>query len=232
MRALIVDDERPARQKLRRMLSAFHDVEVAGEARNGIEALALVEQLDVDVLFLDVQMPEADGFDVAASLPDGSVKIVFVTAFDYYALRAFDVRATDYLLKPVETQRLCRTVQRLRESARDPVRQLANRPTRLIVTNRGQTRVIACAEIDWMEASGNYVSLHLSGRVLLMRRALVALLTDLGDDFVRVHRSAAVALSAVVAVRPLSKGDAVVVLRDGEEIACSRQYRVSLMERL
>ena len=117
MRALIVDDEAPARSKLRRMLGVFADVEVVGEASDGAAALSLAAQLQPDVIFLDVQMPEVDGFDVAASLPDDGPALVFLTAFDRYALQAFDTHASDYLLKPVEPERLERAVRRLRGSA-------------------------------------------------------------------------------------------------------------------
>ena len=118
MRLLIVDDEAPARAKLRRMLGAYDDVQIVGEAADGAAALALAGELRPDVMFLDVQMPEVDGFDVAASLPDDGPALVFVTAFDHYALQAFDTRASDYLLKPVEPQRLERALQRLRAPAR------------------------------------------------------------------------------------------------------------------
>jgi two-component system LytT family response regulator len=159
---------------------------------------------------------------------------VFVTAFDHYALQAFDARAADYLLKPVAPERLERTLQRLRDSARNnnPVHTLPTPPTRLLIPDRGRTEVVAVAEIAWLRSADNYVDVHAGGRTLLMRRTLAALLADLGPSFVRIHRGAAVALSAVHSVRPRGKGDAVVVLRDGTELACSRQHRSALVERL
>jgi two-component system LytT family response regulator len=232
MRALIVDDEVPARAKLRRMLAAFADIEVVGDVSDGIEALSLAAQLRPDVIFLDVQMPGVDGFDVAASLPDDGPALVFVTAFDQYALRAFDIHASDYLLKPVEPERLDRTVQRLRGLVRGAVRPSTGVPSQLMIADRGQTHVVRCAEIEWMEAAGNYVNLHLPDRTLLMRRTLAALLVDLGPGFARTHRGAAVALAAVLSVRPRGKGDATVVLRSGVEVSCSRQYRAALMQAL
>jgi len=230
MRALIVDDEALARSKLLRMLRAFPDVEVIGEASDGASALMLAAQLRPDVIFLDVQMPEVDGFDVAASLPDDAPALVFVTAFDQYALRAFDAQAADYLLKPVEPERLARTVQRLREAVRGAARPSAGMPVHLMIADRGQMHVVRCADIEWLEAADNYVNIHLPGRSLLMRRTLAALLNDLAPAFVRTHRGAAVALAAVLAVRPRGKGDATIVLRSGVEVPCSRQHRETLME--
>lgn len=232
MRALIVDDEALARSKLLRMLRAFPDVEVIGEASDGAAALMLAAQLRPDVIFLDVQMPEVDGFAVAASLPDDAPALVFVTAFDRYALQAFDAQAVDYLLKPVEPERLARTVQRLREPVRVAARPSVGMPAHLMIADRGTTHVVRCADIEWLEASDNYVNIHLPGRSLLIRRTLAALLNDLDPAFVRTHRGAAVALAAVLAVRPRGKGDATVVLRSGVEVPCSRQHRETLMQRL
>lgn len=232
VQALIVDDETPARTKLRRMLGVFSDIEVVGEAADGTAALAIIETLKPDVVFLDVQMPEVDGLGVAASLPDEGPKIVFVTAFDHYAARAFDVDALDYLVKPIEPERLQHTVQRLRSSDRSVARKSAGVPDRLIITDRKQTHIVRCAEIEWLEAADNYVNIHLPGRVLLMRRTLAGLLEDLGPSFVRTHRGSAVAVAAVVSVRSKAKGDAVVVLRDGSEVPCSRQFRTVLSQHL
>ncbi|CAN5916800.1 two-component system response regulator BtsR [soil metagenome] len=249
MRVLIVDDEAPARAKLRRMLAAFADVEVIAEAGGGAQALALAAQFAPDAIFLDVQMPEVGGFDVAASLPDGGPAIVFVTAHDRYALAAFDTHAIDYLLKPVAPERLERAVQRLRAAPRvsasggpgaapEPARPLSGTPTQLLIEDRGQTHVLRCADIEWLAAADNYVELHLRAtdtapaRMLLMRRTLATLLDDLGPAFVRTHRSAAVAITHVQAVRPKEKGDATVLMRSGAEVPCSRQHRAGLMGRL
>jgi two-component system LytT family response regulator len=233
MRALIVDDEAPARSKLRRMLGAFADVEVVGEASDGAEALGIAAQLCPDVIFLDMQMPEVDGFDVAASLPDDGPAIVFVTAFDSYALQAFDTHASDYLLKPVEPERLARALQRLRAPSRVATRAgAAAPPTQLLIADRGATHVVRCVDIEWLQAADNYVNVHLRGRTRLMRRTLESLLKDLAPAFVRTHRSAAVALRCVQAVHPRGKGDAVVVLHSGTEVPCSRQHRAALMAQL
>lgn len=231
MRVLIVDDEAPARAKLRRMLLALSEVEVVGEAGDGATALSLVAQTAPDAIFLDVQMPEIGGLDVAASLPDDGPSLVFVTAFDRYALQAFEVDAVDYLLKPVDRERLERAVQRLR--ARTPgARARAVAARQLLIIDRGRTHVVRCAEIEWLEAADNYVTVHAAGKPLLMRRTLAGLLEDLGDGFVRTHRGAAVALAHVAAVQSRDKGDATVLLRSGESVPCSRQHRAELMQRI
>jgi two-component system LytT family response regulator len=238
MRALIVDDEAPARSKLRRMLGAFGDVEVVGEAADGASAMALAAELHPDVVFLDVQMPEADGFAVAASLPDDGPAIVFVTAFDRYALQAFDTHASDYLLKPVEPARLERAIQRLRASLQNAPRapharaDAAAPPVQLLIADRGATHIVRCTDIEWLQSADNYVNVHLRGQTLLMRRTLESLLKDLAPAFVRTHRSAAVALACVQAVRPRGNGDATVVLHSGTEVPCSRQHRAALLQLL
>ena len=229
MRVLIVDDEPPARARLRRLLDAAEDVEIVGEARDGEDALAQVAALNPDAVFLDVQMPGPSGLDVAASLADPAPAVVFVTAFDQYALQAFDAAALDYLLKPVEPERLARALQRLRAKVGDAARPT---PSKLLIPDRGRTHVVAVADILWLEAADNYVVVHTPDRAPLMRRTLAGLLADLGARFVRVHRSAAVALAQVTSVEPLEKGDATVVLRGDIRVPCSRQHRVGLVERL
>lgn len=236
LRVLLVDDEAPARARLKRLLLAHPEVQVVAEARDGAQALQLVELHRPDALFLDVQMPDVDGLAVAASLPEPAPAIVFVSAFDHYALRAFDAAAIDYLLKPADADHVARAVQRLhtrpapaRAAARPP-------PMQLLVPEHGRTRVVAVARIQWLEAADNYVALHLAddpgASAPLMRRTLAALLADLGDGFVRTQRGVAVALAQVREVVPLGKGDARVRLADGVVVPCSRQHRAGLMQRL
>ncbi len=232
MRVLIVDDETPARERLRRLLAGFDDVQVVGEAHDGEDALSQVAALAPDALFLDVQMPGASGLDVAASLPEPPPAVVFVTAFDHYALQAFDAAALDYLLKPVAPDRLARAVQRLRERGAPSRDASRPPPSQLLIADRGRTHVVTVADIVWLEAADNYVVVHTPERAPLMRRTLAGLLADLGPGFMRTHRSAAVALAQVQQLQARGKGDSVIVLRSGAAVPCSRQYRAALWARL
>jgi two-component system, LytTR family, response regulator len=241
MRVLIVDDEKPARERLRRLLSAFPDLQCVGEAVDAHEALAQVATLQPDVVFLDVQMPGPSGLVVAASLPEPAPAVVFVTAHEHYAVQAFDAAAIDYLLKPVEPERLLRTVQRLRAGgmaesrlARLPARLPASQvpPAQLLIADRGRTHVISVASIGWLEAADNYVVVHTAEQAPLMRRTLTGLLHDLGDGFLRTHRRAAVALTHVEQLQSRGKGDCWVTIKGGTRVPCSRQYRADLVARL
>jgi len=244
MRILIVDDERPARERLRRMLALEAGIDWIGEAVDGIEALALVERERPEALLLDIEMPELSGIDLAASLPAPAPAIVFVTAYDDYALRAFDLEAADYLLKPFDQARLHRALERLRArlaAPAQPTPQLAAPPRQLLVSERGATRVVQVADIAWLETADNYVALHTTvassaswapaapGCAPLLRQSLGALLDQLGPDFARCHRRAAVRLAAIARIEPLDKGDCQLVLHGGARVPCSRQYRPALV---
>ena len=230
MRILIVDDEAPARARLRRLLVPIAGVEVVGEAADAVEALQQVEVHRPDLLLLDVQMPGASGLDLAASLADPVPAMVFVTAFDQYALRAFEVAAIDYLLKPVDPEKLARALRRWEQRSAMPTAHPV--PRQLLIADRGRTHVVPVAEIGWLEAADNYVVVHAGERMPLMRRSLSALVQDLGPGFLRVHRGAAVAVAQIVSVQARDKGDVLLLLRDGGSVPCSRSYRVELMERL
>jgi two-component system LytT family response regulator len=158
--------------------------------------------------------------------------IVFVTAFDHYALPAFDAAALDYVLKPADAEHVARAVRRLLQRGPAPPRSGRPPPDQLVIPDRGRTWVIARTEIDWLEAADNYVVVHAGARAPLLRRTLTALLADLGDAFVRTQRGAAVALAQVASVQALAKGDATVVLKSGAQVPCSRQFRAQLMRRL
>jgi len=235
MRLLIVDDERPARERLRRMLAHEPGVTSVTEAADGVEALALIARDAPDALLLDIEMPELSGIDVAASLAAPGPLVVFVTAYDDYALRAFDAEAVDYLLKPFDGARLRRTLDRLQSrliaAARAPA-GTTTPPRQLLVTERGATRVVQVADIEWLETADNYVALHTRDGAPLLRQSLGTLLGQLGPAFVRCHRCAAVRLTAVNRIVPHSKGDCTLVLHSGAVVPCSRQYRAALLDPL
>jgi two-component system LytT family response regulator len=256
MRILIVDDERPARDKLRRMLALEPDIDAIDEARDGVEALERLATFAPDLLLLDIQMPEVGGLDVAASLPAPAPLVVFVTAYDEYAIRAFDANAIDYLLKPYDQQRLQRALRRVRErlgqaatmsapaqtqaaQAAAQAAALAPTPpsllpdiTQLLVPERGGMRIVGVDQIQWIETADNYVVLHTADGQPLMRQTLAGLVGKLGERFVRCHRRAAVQLTWIASVHTLDKGDGELILRGGARVPCSRQYRAELMARL
>jgi len=238
MRVLIVDDEQPARDKMRRML-AEHEITAISEAVDGYQALELIASERPDVLFLDIQMPEITGLEVAASLPQPAPLIIFVTAYDQYAIQAFDANAIDYLLKPYDQERLTRALQRAHARLRQriDVAESADKhlsvplPSvkQLLITERGVTRVIRVDQIEWLETADNYVILHTTDGHPLMRQTLTALLEKLGTDFVRCHRRAAVRRDAVESLATLDKGDGELRMRSGASVPCSRQYRAAVV---
>jgi two-component system LytT family response regulator len=242
MRVLIVDDETPARDKLRRLLARESGIEAVAEAADGVEALARIEDFQPDAIFLDIEMPELSGLELAASLPEPVPMLVFVTAWDQYALRAFDADAIDYLLKPYDEARLQRAMQRLRArfepgtaaSGRAAVLPGMPRPPlrQLLVTERGNTRVVRIDEVLWIETADNYVTLHTAKGSPLLRQTLTRLLDCIGPAFMRCHRRAAVRLACIERVVPLEKGDCELLLQDGSRVLCSRRYRAALLGRL
>jgi len=235
MRILIVDDERPARDKLRRMLVQEQGVSAIEEARDGVEALEKVASFAPDAIFLDVQMPEVSGLEVAASLPQPAPLVVFATAFDEYAVPAFDANAIDYLLKPFDATRLQRAMQRLRERLATRATQAERQPglpgaalQQLLVSERGGTRVVPVADIQWLETADNYVILHTSQGAPLLRQTLTDLLDTLGSDFMRCHRRAAVRLSLVDRIDQQGQ----LVLRNGDLVPLGRNHKADLLAAL
>lgn len=237
MRILIVDDERPARDKLRRLLALEPDVDAAGidEAADGVAALARVAAFAPDVLFLDIQMPEMNGFDVAACLPAPAPLLVFVTAYDEHAVRAFDANAIDYLLKPYDQERLRRALQRVRARLAAPVAPAPASSAhlrQLLVTQRGVTRLVRAEEVQWIETADNYVVLHTAQGAPMLRQTLAGLLDSLGPAFQRSHRRAAVRLDWIEGLSADAKGDGEVLLRGGARAPLSRQYGPALLKYL
>ncbi len=243
IRTVIVDDEPLARDTLRLVLSAGPEVEVVGSC-TGVDAVALVAAQKPDLLFLDVQMPEVGGFDVVEALPPGAVPaIVFVTAWDQYAVRAFDVHALDYLLKPFDDRRLRETMARVKARLRergtqaleDRLRALLEervqqepRLRRFVVRGRSRTVFVDAAEVDWLEAADDYVELHCGQAVHIVRERLSDLEQRLDPQvFARVHRSTIVNVERVREMHPMFRGDALLVLRDGTRLRLSRSHRAA-----
>jgi two-component system LytT family response regulator len=242
IRTLIVDDEAPARDKLRRWLAEEADIEIVGESPDGLHAAASVASLAPDVIFLDIQMPGLSGLEVAAQLePTAAPRIVFVTAHDEHAIAAFDLNAVDYLLKPYDRDRLRKSLDRLRtqisahdsgDAAVQTARAHLGSSERLLVPVGNALQLIETASIHWLEADDNYVHVHTAQARYLLRRTLSDLLAQLGDRFARIHKSAAVNLLEVKTLSPLFKGDHEVLLRSGKLLRLSRRYKEELFGRM
>jgi len=232
IRAVIVDDEELARQMLREFLAHHPEVEIVAECANGFEAVKAVTELNPDLLFLDIQMPKLNGFEVLELIGTDRA-IVFVTAFDEYAIRAFDIHAVDYLLKPFNAERFETALQRARErlsgklpapvelasSARPPERSLE----RIVVRDGTRVTIIPVAKLDYAEAQDDYVALSSEGKKHLKQQTISSLETALDPErFLRVHRSYIVNLERVTKIEPYSKDNHVAVLRDGTQIPVSR----------
>jgi two-component system, LytTR family, response regulator len=249
MRVLIADDEAPARDKLRRWLAEQPDVQLLPDAADGLAAAAAIASQSPDVAFLDIRMPGLDGLEVAAQLEPGLAPLlVFVTAFDEHAIKAFELNATDYLLKPYDKDRLLKTLDRLRartipdgantEAVAAAVRTARLRTgssDRLLVPQgeQGALQLIDAAAIHWLEADDNYVHVHAGKARYLLRRTLSDLLVQLGEErFARIHKSAAVNLAQIDTLSPLFKGDHEIRLRDGTLLRLSRRFKDELFARL
>ena len=244
VRLAVVDDEPLARKTIRLLARRDPEVAVVAECRNGAEALEAVREHRPDVLFLDVQMPELDGFDVVELLGEEAPAVVFVTAYDQYAIRAFEVHAIDYLLKPFTDERFEKALARAKDvvrrqglaAARGRMAKLtaAHRGTakRFMVRSAGRVVFLKAEEIDWIEAADYYARLHVAGASYLIRESMNDLEAALDPEaFVRIHRSAIVNLDRVREMRPLFRGELVVVLDDGTQLRMSRSRREELESR-
>jgi two-component system, LytTR family, response regulator len=233
LRVLVIDDEALARQRLCSLLARTPDVEVVGECQNGLEAVAAIRAEQPDLVFLDVQMPECDGFDVlemlGGELPPA---VVFVTAYDQYALRAFEAGALDYLLKPFDNARFDLALGRAKERIaheRNPPPTLE----RFAVKSAGQVSFLKTSEIDWIEAADYYSCLHVGARTHLLRRSMAELDQELDQAvFCRIHRSTIVKLDRVRGLKLNESGEYDVLLEDGTKLRLSRRYRKQLQSRL
>jgi len=249
LRVLVVDDEGPARQRLIDLLKKDSQVGAVLEAVNGKAAVETLGREVLDLVFLDVQMPELDGLQVIETVGAEAMPLtVFVTAYDKHAIRAFEAHALDYLLKPFSDERweaaLARAKTRhnelrIREFGRSVLQMLTARSQtrrcldRLVVKGSGTTRFIRVADIDWIEGAGVYVNLHVAGKELLYRSALNELAGRLDPmRFVRVHRSTIVNIDSVLELQPISHGEFEIILKDGHRSRVSRTYRLELEKRL
>ena len=244
LRCLIVDDVQLARDRLRRLLGSIDDIEILGEAANVTDALELVHEHAPDLIFLDIEMPERDGFALIAALPENlRPAVVFVTAYDQHAVRAFAADAIDYLLKPVEPERLKQAVERVRTRRAQWSPQLvaqlqqlggeSHYPDRLSLPVDHGIRLLALDDIDWIESAGNYLCIRTGKETLILRETLTKMETRLDPKrFARIHRSRIVNLSRVAKLLPLYNGDHTVVLKDSTELGLSRTYRDALYRAL
>jgi two-component system, LytTR family, response regulator len=252
IRTLIVDDERLARARVRRMLKDEANFEVTGECRNGREAVSFIRQEKPDLVFLDVQMPVMGGLEVLQTIGAKAVPaLVFVTAFDQYAIQAFDFYALDYLLKPFSRQRFAQTIERVKEQFErpetllsPPAKQSAPHPLeerlvsliqdlqekkyleRIVVKTAGRVFFLKTDEIDWIEAAGNYLELHAGRATHLIRETMHGIEGKLDPGkFLRIHRSVIVRIDRIKEMHPMFSGDYTVVLHDGTELSMSRTFR-------
>jgi two-component system LytT family response regulator len=245
IRTLIVDDEPLGRERVRALLAEDPEIEIIGECKDGREAVAAIETQRPALLFLDVQMPEMDGFEVLeATAGEEMPVVIFVTAYDRYAVKAFEVHALDYLLKSFDRERFASALQRAKEEIHrghesgidarvtgllEELQSRQKRLTRLVIKSAGRIFFLRVEEIDWIEAADNYVRLHAGKETHLLRETLQSLEGRLDPErFLRIHRSTIVNIDRILELQSLFHGDYAVRLRDGTELTLSRGYREKL----
>lgn len=234
IRALVVDDEPLARCNLTVLLRRDPDIGSITECGSGMEGLRAIRESKPDLVFLDVQMPECGGFDVlellGGELPPA---IIFVTAHEEYALRAFESGALDYLLKPFEDARFVRALERAKDKIAHYLPEQPQRPRRVVVKEQGQVLFLEVVDIDWVEAAGYYACLHVGSATHVIRRTLSELEGDLGEErFVRIHRSVIVNLDRIRGLELHDSGEYEVVLKSGVRLRLSRRFKKGLQDRL
>jgi two-component system, LytTR family, response regulator len=249
IRTLVVDDEPLARERLASLLQPLEDIELVGQCRDGEEAITAIHDLTPDLVFLDIQMPDLSGFDVIDAIgSDRMPLVVFVTAYDQHALRAFQVRALDYLLKPFDRDRFTEALQRARKQLErdetgdigrrllalvNDLRRDRPRAERLVVKSGGRLFFLRADEIDWVEAAGNYVRLHVGNTSHLLRETMTAMESRLDPErFFRIHRCRIVNMDRIQELQPWLNGEYAVLLRTGTRLTLSRGYREKLQDRL
>lgn len=246
IRTIIADDEGLARKKSRLLLAGESGVDVVAECENGEQTVAAVQAHKPDLLLLDVQMPDLDGFQVLDKIPaDQMPVIIFTTAYDHYAIRAFETHALDYLLKPFNQERLHRAIGRVKDEllksheqslkARildllSEAKPKSQQRRRLVIRTAGRVVFLDLTEVDWIEASANYVRLHVGKDSFLLREGIGHISAKLDPErFVRIHRSSIVNVSRIRELQPCDSGEYIAVLKDGKELSCSRGCRPQLL---
>ena len=247
IRVVIADDEPLARRRIHTLLSAQADVEVVAECRDGREAAGAVEKLHPDLLFLDIEMPELDGLTVVESIAAEQMPLViFVTAYDQYAVKAFEANALDYLLKPFDTERFLKSLNRARANlqrrASDYPKRIASVLTglvqpahgnRMVVKSGGRIVFVEADEVDWIEAAANYVRIHAGSQAYLLRETMSAMEAKLDPSrYIRIHRSIIVNVQKIRELQPCNNGEYIAVLRTGKNLSVSRSYRDRLQSML
>ncbi len=247
IKVIIVDDEPLAREKIRDMLKDDSSIEVVAECASGSKAVTAIEKLTPDLLFLDIQMPQMDGFDVLKAIPQEKLPhVIFVTAHDQYALKAFEVYALDYLLKPFDRERFGTALKRAKSQVRrdqnnqvnagilallDELQESNRYVDRLVIKNTGRIHFLKTVDIDWVEAEGNYVRIHVGKESHLLREPISSLETQLNaKKFLRVHRSTIVNLDRIHELQPWFHGEYRIILKDGTQLMLSRSYRDKLQQ--
>jgi two-component system, LytTR family, response regulator len=249
LRAIVADDEPLARERIRTLLEAEGDIQIVAECGNGRDTVEAIDAEGADIVFLDVQMPELDGFEVVEAIGTSRMPaVVFVTAYDQYALRAFESHALDYLLKPFDQERFQRALQRARtqvqrqrggeldDKLRDLLASLGPKPghiERIVVRTGARLVFLRVDEIDWMDAEGNYIRLHVGKKSYLLRETMSGMEAKLDPArFIRIHRSTIVNIDRIKELESLFQGEYLVILHDGTKLTSSRGYRDRVRELL
>jgi len=244
IRALIVDDEPLARKRVRRLLMDEPDIEIIGECGSGREAIETIKEAEPDLLFLDIQMPEIDGFEVLKAIDDGKIPaVIFITAYDQHALKAFEVHALDYLLKPFKQERFTAALERARGTLKagvepgkeaDPglmsllekLHAERSRLNRIMVKSANRVVLVNASDVDWIESASNYVLLHVGEQTHIVRQTIQSLEEQLNPaSFLRISRAVIVNLDRVRELQPMAKGEYVVLLTGGQKLTMSRGIR-------
>ena len=249
IRALIVDDEPPARAVIRKMLAEDADIEIIGECSNGIEAVKSICKLAPDLLFLDIEMPEMDGFALLAAFDESKIPaVIFVTAYNRYAVKAFEVSAVDYLLKPFDHERMATALQRAKANLREKTDEDRNDSIiellqqihakeqtfdRFVIKQNGRVLLIPVEEVDWIESNGNYVLLHTVSGKYIIRETMKHIELRLDPQkFIRIHRSTIVNIDRIKELQIHFNEEHLVILKDGSQLVLSRRFREKLSQRL